>query len=193
MSDTDKPTDPQTDTDETVVLDSDGAAAGPVHVVWRQDGVEQKSTFTESFTIGRDSTCDVSIADSSVSRLHARISPVSGQWHVEDLASGNGSFLDSVRIHEAVLPMTSTLQLGCKYKLWLNVPEAPSNITDEEIAERYFGDTADHELGDRTLRVRAAYLRVDKKQKRRYRVIISMVFVALIATIGMDRKPDLSQ
>ncbi len=185
MGDTDKPTDPQTDTDETVVLDSDDAVTGPVHVVWRQDGVEQKSTFTESFTIGRDSTCDVSIADSGVSRLHARISPVSGQWHVEDLASGNGSFLDSVRIHEAVLPLTSTLQLGREYKLWLNVPEAPSNITDEEIAERYFGDTADHELGDRTLRVRAAYLRVDKKQKRRYRAIISMVFIALIATLGV--------
>lgn len=185
MGDTDKPTDSQTDTDETVVLDSDEAVAGPVHVVWRQDSVEQKSTFTESFTIGRDSTCDVSIADSSVSRLHARISPVSGQWHVEDLASGNGSFLDNVRIHEAVLPMTSTLQLGREYKLRLNVPEAPSNITDEEITERYFGDTADHELGDRTLRVRAAYLRVDKKQKRRYRVIISMVFVALIATVGV--------
>lgn len=185
MGDSDKPSDPQTDADETVILDSDEAVAGPVHVVWRQGDAEQRSTFTESFTIGRDPECDVSIADSSVSRFHARISPLSGQWHVEDLDSGNGSFLDSVRIREAVLPMTSSLRLGREYKLWLNVPEAPSNITDEEIAERYFGDTADHELGDRTLRVRAAYLRVDKKQKRRYRGIISMVFIALIATIGI--------
>jgi len=185
VGDTDKPTDPQTEADETVVLDSDEAIAGPVHVVWRQDGEEQKSTYTESFTIGRDPTCDVSIADSGVSRVHARISPVSGQWHVEDLDSGNGSFLDSVRIREAVLPMTSTLQLGSECKLWLHVPEAPRNITDDEIAERYFGDSADYEVGDRTLRFRAAYRRVDKKQKRRYRVIISMVFVALIATIGI--------
>ena len=185
MGDTDKRTDPQIDVDETVVTDSFEAIAGPVHVVWRQDGVEQKSTFTESFTIGRDPSCDVSITDSSVSRLHARISPAGGQWHVEDLDSGNGSFLDSVRIREAVLPRTSTLQLGHEYKLWLNVPQAPSNITDEEIAERYFGDSADHELGDRTLRVRAAYRHLDKKQKRRYRAIISMVFVALIATIAV--------
>ena len=104
-----KPGNPKNEADETVVLDSDDSVAGPVHVVWRQDGAEQKSTFTESFTIGRDSTCDVSIADSSVSRFHVRISPTNGQWHVEDLDSGNGSFLDNVRIREAVLPMTSTL------------------------------------------------------------------------------------
>jgi len=182
---TKKPNNPKSDVDETVVLDSDESVAGPVHVVWWQDSAEHKSTFSESFTIGRDPTCDVLIADSSVSRFHVRISPTNGQWHVEDLDSGNGSFLDSVRIREAVLPMTCTLQLGSEYKVWLNVPEAPTDITDEEIAERYFGDTADHELGDRTLRVRAAYLRVDKKQKLRYRAIISMVFIALTATLAV--------
>ena len=185
MGKTKKPNNPKNNVDETVVLDSDESVAGPVHVVWWQDGAEHKSTFTESFTIGRDPACDVLIADSSVSRFHVRISPTNGQWHVEDLDSGNGSFLDSVRIREAVLPMTCTLQLGREYKVWLNVPEAPTDITDEEIAERYFGDTADHELGDRTLRVRAAYLRVDKKQKLRYRAIISMAFIALIATLAV--------
>ncbi len=139
MGKTKKPGNPKTDVDETVVLASDDSVAGPVHVVWWQDGTEQKSTFTESFTIGRDPTCDVFIVDSSVSRFHVRISPTNGQWHVEDLDSGNGSFLDSVRIREAVLPLTSTLQLGREYKVWLNVPEAPTDITDEEIAERYFG------------------------------------------------------
>ena len=185
MGDTNKPTDPKTDVDETVVMDLSDAVAGPVHVVWRQDDVEQRSTFTKSFTIGRDSSCNVSIADSGVSRRHVRISPIGGQWRVKDLDSGNGTFLDSVRIRDAVLPMTGTLQLGDEYKLWLHVPEAPSNITDEEIAERYFGDSADHELGDRTLRVRAQYRQLDKKQKRRYRAIITMVFAVLIATIGI--------
>jgi hypothetical protein len=182
---TDKPGNSKTDADETVVIDSTEAVAGPVHVVWWQDGAEQRNTFTESFTVGRDATCDVVTTDSGVSRVHVRISPVGGQWHVEDLDSGNGSFLDSVRIREAVLPMTSTLQLGSEYKIWLHVPEAPRNITDEEIAERYFGDSADHELGDRTLRVRAAYRHLDKKQKLRYRAIISAVFVVLIAAVGI--------
>ena len=169
MGNTDKPTKSKIDADETIVTDSFKSVAGPVHVVWRQDDEEQRRTFTESFTIGRDSTCDVSIADSGVSRLHVRISPVGGQWCVEDLDSGNGTFLDSVRIREAVLPMTCSLQLGDEYKLWLNAPDAASSITDEEIAEKYFGDSAEHELGDKTLRVRAEYLRLDKKQKRHNR------------------------
>ena len=185
MGDTDKPIDPKTDTGETVVIDSNEGIAGPVHVVWRQDDAEQRSTFTKSFTIGRDPGCDISVADSSISRRHARISPIGGQWRVKDLKSGNGSFLDSVSIRDAVLPMISTLQLGDEFKLWLHAPEAASNITDEEIAERYFGDSADHELGHRTLRVRAAYRRLDKQQKRRYRAIISTVIVVLIATIGI--------
>ena len=185
MGDTPKSTDSQIDADETVVTDSFEAVAGPVHVIWRQDSAEHKSTFTESFTVGRDPTCDVQIADSSVSRLHARISPIGGHWYVEDLDSGNGTFLDSVRIREAVLPMTSSLQLGDDYKLWLNAPEAASSITDEEIAEKYFGDSAEHELGDKTLRVRAEYLRIDKKQKRRYRAMITMVLAVLVASIGV--------
>ena len=185
MGKTDKRSKSKIVVDETIVTDSLDAVAGPVHVVWWQDDAEQRSTFTEPFTIGRDPGCDVLTTDSGVSRLHVRISPVGGQWHVEDLDSGNGSFLDSVRIREAVLPLTSTLQLGDTFKLWLNAPEAPSNITDEEIAERYFGDSADHELGDRTLRVRAAYRDIDKQQKLRYRATISAVFIVLIAAIGV--------
>jgi hypothetical protein len=185
VADTDKRTKSKIKVDETVVTDSFEVVAGPVHVVWRQDDVEQKSTFTESFTVGRDPDCDIPVADTGVSRLHARISPIGGQWHVEDLDSGNGTFLDSVRIREAVLPMTSTLQLGDGLKLMLNVPEAPSTISDEEISEKYFGDSAEHELGDRTLRVRAAYRHLDRKQKLRYRAIIATVFFVLIAAIGV--------
>lgn len=171
--------------DATVVTDSFEAVSGAVHVSWWRDGSEQASTFSESFTIGRDPYCDVVIDESSVSREHARVSLRDGKWHVEDRDSGNGTFLDSVRIHDAVLPMNSTLQVGDSIKLRLNVPGAPSSITDEEIAERYFGDSADYELGDRTLRVRAAYRRIDKKQKLRYRAIISMVFIVLVAAIGV--------
>lgn len=185
VSDTDKPLDPRTGADETLVPEPHEAIAGPLHVAWRYDGSEQNSTFTELFFVGRDPSCDVSITDSSVSRRHARIFPAGGRWHVEDLNSANGSFLDSVRIREAVLPMNSILQVGREFRVRLNAPEAPRNITDEEVAERYFGDGTEHVVGDRTLMVRAAYRRVDKKQKRRYRGIIATVFVALIATIGV--------
>jgi hypothetical protein len=171
--------------DETVVTDSFRTDAGPVHVTWWQDDVEQTQTFSEPFTIGRDPDCDVTVENTSVSRTHVKVSPVGGQWHVEDLDSGNGTFLDTLRVHEAVLPMNSTLQLGDTIKLRLKVPEAAENITDEEIVERYFGDTAEHELGDKTLRVRAAYRQIDMRQKLRYHLIISAIAAALIVTIGL--------
>ncbi|MDX1405211.1 MAG: transglycosylase SLT domain-containing protein [Woeseiaceae bacterium] len=180
-----KPKSSKIEVDETVVTDSFGDDAGPVDILWRVDDTEHTATFTKTFTIGRDPDCDISVADSSVSRKHARISPIQGKWHVKDLNSGNGTFLDSVRIREAVLPKASTLQVGDEFKLWLNVPEAPSTITDEDISERYFGDSADHELGHRTLKVRAAYRQIEKKQKRRYRAIISTVVLVLLAAIGI--------
>lgn len=171
--------------DETVITDSFKTDAGPVHVTWWQGDDERMQSFTDAFTIGRDPGCDVTIDDSSVSRTHARVSPVGGQWHVEDLDSGNGTFLDTLRVREAVLPMNSTLQVGDTFKLRLNVPEALANISDEEIVERYFGDTADHELGDKTLRIRSAYRRIDMQQKLRYHLIISAVAAVLIVTIGL--------
>lgn len=70
MTDRNNPTGEDPDEHEagrTVMLD-DGPAdsadsAGPLHIVWRRDGDEHSSTFTELFTIGRDAGCDVSLVD----------------------------------------------------------------------------------------------------------------------------------
>ncbi|MBW1884750.1 MAG: transglycosylase SLT domain-containing protein [Deltaproteobacteria bacterium] len=168
--------------DEVPVL----GGAGPIHVVWREAGIRQERTFNQPFTLGRDSSCEIQIADSGVSRSHAQIYPDGGQWHVKDLDSGNGSFLDDIRIHVAVLPKSSVLQLGRGPKIGLNVPAAPENITEEEIQKRYFSKMdATSEVGVRTAMTRDVYRRVDRKQKRRYRGIIAVVVVALIASLGV--------
>lgn len=44
--------------------------------------------------IGRDASCHVHIDDSSVSHRHARIYHSDGEWHVEDLGSTNGTFVN---------------------------------------------------------------------------------------------------
>ena len=66
------------DVEATVVTDSFNADAGPVDVLWRDGEVEHTGSFTESFIIGRDPDCDITVADTSVSRKHARVSPVGG-------------------------------------------------------------------------------------------------------------------
>jgi DNA-binding winged helix-turn-helix (wHTH) protein len=48
--------------------------------------------------IGRDPQCDLTIADSSISRQHARISVTGRQVTLEDLASKNGTRVDGTRI-----------------------------------------------------------------------------------------------
>ncbi len=49
--------------------------------------------------IGRDFRSDVVIHDEEASRVHARLTPAeSGRWTIVDLATTNGTFVNSARI-----------------------------------------------------------------------------------------------
>ncbi len=48
--------------------------------------------------VGRSEGCDVTIADGSVSRLHARLVADGEGVYVEDLGSANGTFVDGTRV-----------------------------------------------------------------------------------------------
>jgi len=52
--------------------------------------------------LGRSEGCDVTIADGSVSRLHARLVADIEGVYVEDLGSANGTFVDGERTHGRV-------------------------------------------------------------------------------------------
>lgn len=49
--------------------------------------------------IGRDPSCELSIADDTVSAHHARLSYHHNQWWVEDLQSTNGTFLNDEKVY----------------------------------------------------------------------------------------------
>jgi hypothetical protein len=53
--------------------------------------------------IGREDSCDVVIADRQVSRFHARLYQTENGVILEDLASKNGTYVNSSRIAEPVL------------------------------------------------------------------------------------------
>jgi len=190
LADTDKPS-ATTAATPTVIADAVEAVTvvGPLHVVWRQDRVEHKKTCKQRFTIGRDASCDIIFDDSVVSREHAEIYPAGSDWRVNDLESANGSFLDDVPIRQAILPLSSTLQLGNGPKLRLQNPTAQKKVTAEDIAERYFSDDDDESAGSRTLMVRNALRKVGTKQKRRYRGIIAFVVIALSGALSRRRIP----
>lgn len=62
--------------------------------------------------LGRGSDCDVQIDRDSVSRRHARVFEVDGEWHVEDLGSTNGSYINDRPIRRAPLTDADFLKIG---------------------------------------------------------------------------------
>lgn len=63
--------------------------------------------------IGIDSGCEICLDfDSYISSRHAEISFRSGQYHLRDLSSTNGTFVNEVRTGEAVLNDNDRVRLG---------------------------------------------------------------------------------
>ena len=66
-------------------------------------------------TIGQSAQNDVVIPDDSVSRTHAKLEYDAGGWHVTDLGSTNGSFLNGDRLEPNVatpLPYGANIRFG---------------------------------------------------------------------------------
>lgn len=71
------------------------------------DGKESSRHFSQpEVTLGRDSHCDLSVRDDTLSAHHARVLFHHGQWWLEDLNSTNGTFLNHERLTTAAVIIT---------------------------------------------------------------------------------------
>lgn len=52
----------------------------------------------EEQTVGRAAGCQITLDDTYVSQLHARVFNKDGTWFVEDLGSTNGTYLNTKRV-----------------------------------------------------------------------------------------------
>lgn len=52
----------------------------------------------DEITVGRLDSCTVTLDDTYVSQMHARLYPRDGQWLVEDLGSTNGTYLNRIKV-----------------------------------------------------------------------------------------------
>jgi predicted component of type VI protein secretion system len=68
------------------------------------------------FVIGRDPKCDVVIDNPGLSRQHCRISHMGGMFHIEDLKSSNGTYLNGERVDGAPLKDGDQIRIG-KYTI----------------------------------------------------------------------------
>jgi ABC transport system ATP-binding/permease protein len=66
----------------------------------------------EVLLVGRDPSCQVVVNDRSVSRRHAEIARVGGDWVIRDLASRNGIHVDGERTDEIRLTGGAEVRIG---------------------------------------------------------------------------------
>lgn len=65
------------------------------------------------YVLGRSFNCDIVIGDLNVSRRHARVSPAGNdQFWVEDLGSGNGTYVNDAPVNRHQLEATDVIRIG---------------------------------------------------------------------------------
>lgn len=74
--------------------------------------------------IGRGSDADITVDDSSISRKHVEILWDGTRAQVNDLGSTNGSLLNGQKVHKALLPPDSVIDIGRTHIVFRVVAEA---------------------------------------------------------------------
>ena len=80
------------------------------------------------FTIGRGDTCDIVLADTTVSRLHARVSLAGDDIEIADADTPNGTRLDGKEITKTVWPRDAKVEIG-GYIIEATRPESEGSRT----------------------------------------------------------------
>ena len=107
------------ETGELVPVELEAVVAQGAALVIRAGGGRVGESFLlkgERSTIGRRPDSDVFLDDVTVSRDHALLVRRGGDWHLDDLGSLNGTYVNRHRIETVRLSDGDELQVG-KYKL----------------------------------------------------------------------------
>lgn len=76
-------------------------------------GQGQKFVLDENdMVLGRGEKSTLTLESEEVSRQHARLTRIEGEYTIEDLGSRNGIVLNGLRVHAAVLRDGDQVQLG---------------------------------------------------------------------------------
>jgi pSer/pThr/pTyr-binding forkhead associated (FHA) protein len=88
---------------------------GEPHLLVVEPVAQRGRTFSlgQELTVGRAAGCQVTLDDTYVSQLHARVFARDGQYLVEDLGSTNGTYLNRARVTGSiVMKRGDRLQVG---------------------------------------------------------------------------------
>ena len=91
----------------------------------------------EDAVLGRDASCELSFAEGSISRRHARLIYQEGDWQLVDMESRNGLFFNEARVPSCTLQGGEEVRLG-KLRLRFHL----------DSGEDYEGGGADSEVAE---------------------------------------------
>ena len=159
----------------------------------------QDLRFSAPFFIGREAGCEIQLDNVRVSRRHAEVLRLRGQWIIRDLQSSNGLFVDGARVDAASIGNGVTITLGADGPtLQIDpgpppeaAPAGPAEPAADEpslldsYARRYFESENDDEpVGDRTMMIRRAFRNIQQQQTRRHRVTMAAVALVALCAVG---------
>ena len=176
-------------------------SAPPVYVRVQQGTTwSEERRFTDTFRIGRDPECELSVTERSVSKVHAEVRCEEGQWWIVDLQSRNGTYLDGERIERASIPPSCKVELGQGGPILrisvghhAQVSERPSDKTfvqqaPESVTQlvKRLEETQDTgEGGAQTKLYGQALQRITKRRSRWYQVVLGIVGVLLVGAVAV--------
>jgi peptidoglycan lytic transglycosylase D len=175
------------------------AMPAPVLRVQTPDG--RVLRFSQTFHIGRGEECEVRVDDGKVSRRHVLVSCDRGFWSFQDLRSANGVYADGHRLDAANITRSLKITLGRegpvltfevegtaatdRNRTQYESPQSQETVQLEDVAQRYFGPASDDApVGRRTMMIREAYQKVQKKQQRRYAWVVAAAVVIAVGAGG---------
>ena len=88
-------------------------AGGRLRVIEPADTKGQTYELADELTVGRAGGCQITLDDTYVSQLHARVFRRDGQLYVEDLGSTNGTYLNRKKVTAPIaIRRGDRLQIG---------------------------------------------------------------------------------
>jgi len=90
-----------------------GGAGARLKVIEPADHKGQTYELADELTVGRAGGCQITLDDTYVSQLHARVYRRDGQLYVEDLGSTNGTYLNRKKVTAPIaIRKGDRLQIG---------------------------------------------------------------------------------
>ncbi|PKM81722.1 MAG: DUF2662 domain-containing protein [Firmicutes bacterium HGW-Firmicutes-14] len=87
----------------------------PKAILIRKTGTGEDKRFplgTQGVIIGRRRSSDISLEDTNISRVHASIDYMNGEYYISDLGSTNGTFVNGARISKKKLAEGDLIRMG---------------------------------------------------------------------------------